>query len=56
METIGVHTGSITRERNGAGDYVSVTIRAKVVSGFVGKQAYGDARRSISATTACCWT
>jgi hypothetical protein len=44
----------MTREPDGDGDYVSVTIRAKVVGGFFGNQAYGDARRSISATTACC--
>ena len=55
MRTIGAHAGPITREPDGDGDYVSVTIRAKVVLGFVGSQAHSDASRSISATTACRW-
>ena len=54
MKTIGADAGAMTREPVGDGDYVSVTIRAKVVGGFFGNQAYGDARRSISATTASC--
>ena len=55
MKTIGVPASLIARELDETHDYVSVTIRAKVVSGFLGSPAYGDARRSISATTACCW-
>jgi hypothetical protein len=39
MTTIGEGAGAFTREPDGDGDYVSVTMRAKVVRGFFGHGA-----------------
>jgi hypothetical protein len=55
MKAIGVRPSPISRKPDGGDDYVSVTMRAKVMSGSFAGRAYGDASRSISATTARCW-